>query len=142
MNKITCICLGVKNMEKALKFYRDGLGYKTDCKEDNPPVCFFDTPGTKFELFPLDLLAKDINETNPPTGNGFSGITLTYNVKNKDDVDKIVELVKKAGGAIVKEPQDVFWGGYHAYFCDLDGYYLEVAWGPDFKFDQNGLLQF
>lgn len=96
MNKITCICLGVKNMEKALKFYRDGLGYKTDCKENNPPVCFFDTPGTKFELFPLDLLAKDINETNPPIGNGFSGITLTYNVKNKDDVDKIVELVKKS----------------------------------------------
>ena len=96
MNKITCICLGVKNMEKALKFYRDGLGYKTDCKENNPPVCFFDTPGTKFELFPLDLLAKDINETNPPKVNGFSGITLTYNVKNKDDVDKIVELVKKS----------------------------------------------
>lgn len=142
MNKITCICLGVKNMEKALRFYRDGLGYKTDCKVDNPPICFFDTPGTKFELFPLDLLAKDINETNPPKGNGFSGITLTYNVKNKNDVDKIVELVKKAGGTIVKEPQDVFWGGYHAYFCDLDGYYWEVVWGPDFKFDENGLLQF
>ena len=43
---------------------------------------------------------------------------------------------------IAKEPQDVFWGGYHAYFCDLDGYYWEVAWGPDFKFDENGLLQF
>ncbi len=34
MNKITCICLGVRSMEKAIKFYRDGLGYKTDCKED------------------------------------------------------------------------------------------------------------
>lgn len=33
MNKITCICLGVKDMEKSIKFYRDGLGYKTDCKE-------------------------------------------------------------------------------------------------------------
>ena len=132
MNKITCICLGVKNMEKALKFYRDGLGYKTDCKENNPPVCFFDTPGTKFELFPLDLLAKDINETNPPTGNGFSGITLTYNVKNKDDVDKIVEFVKKAGVTIAKEPQDVFWGGYHAYFCNLDGILLGSGFGTRF----------
>ena len=55
MNKITCICLGVRSMERAIKFYRDGLGYKTDCKEDNPYVCFFDTPGTKFELYPLDL---------------------------------------------------------------------------------------
>lgn len=33
MNKITCICLGVKDMEKSITFYRDGLGYKTDCKE-------------------------------------------------------------------------------------------------------------
>ena len=54
MNKITCICLGVKDMERSIKFYRDGLGYKTDCIENNPPVCFFDTPGTKFELFPLE----------------------------------------------------------------------------------------
>ena len=62
MNKITCVCLGVKDMERSIKFYRDGLGYKTDCREDNPPVCFFDTPGTKFELFPLEQLAKDIDE--------------------------------------------------------------------------------
>ena len=66
MNKITCICLGVRDMERSIKFYRDGLGYKTDCKENNPPVCFFDTPGTKFELFPLEQLAKDIDENNPP----------------------------------------------------------------------------
>lgn len=142
MNKITCICLGVKNMERAIKFYRDGLGFKTDCKINNPKVCFFDTPGTKFELYPLDLLAKDISESNPPIGSGFGGITLTYNVEKKEDVDKIIELVKTVGGTIVKEPQKVFWGGYHAYFKDLDGYYWEVAWGPNFKFDENGMLQF
>ncbi len=60
MNKITCICLGVRDVARSIKFYRDGLGYKTNCKENNPPVCFFDTPGTKFELFPLEQLAKDI----------------------------------------------------------------------------------
>lgn len=32
--------------------------------------------------------------------------------------------------------------GYHAYFSDLDGYYWEVAWGPNFQFDENGLLKF
>lgn len=42
----------------------------------------------------------------------------------------------------MKEPQDVFWGGYHAYFMDLDGYYWEVAWGPQFKYDENGMLIF
>jgi len=143
MNKITCICLGVRSMEKAIKFYRDGLGYKTDCEGDSPEVVFFDTPGTKFELYPLQLLAEDINAENPPMiGSGFGGITLAYNVENKEDVGKVVELVRKAGGNIVKEPQEVFWGGYHAYFTDLDGYYWEVAWGPDFNYDAEGLLKF
>ena len=142
MNKITCICLGVKNMEKAIKFYRDGLGYKTNCKENNPPVCFFDTPGTKFELYPLDLLVKDIDESSLKIGSGVSGFTLAYNVEKKEDVDKVIELVKNAGGKIIKEPQNVFWGGYHAYFSDLDNYLWEVVWGPDFQFDENGLLKF
>lgn len=142
MNKITCICLGVKNMEKAIKFYRDGLGYKTNCKENNPPVCFFDTPGTKFELYPLDLLIKDIDESSLKIESGFSGFTLAYNVEKKEDVDKVIELVKNAGGKIIKEPQNVFWGGYHAYFSDLDNYFWEVVWGPDFQFDENGLLKF
>lgn len=108
--------------------------------ENNPGVCFFDTPGTKFELYPLDLLAKDIDENNPPqTGNGFGGITLTYNVENKNDVDKIIELVKSAGGSVVKEPQDVFLGGYHAYFADLDGYYWEVFPG-DLSFNMTKMV--
>ena len=143
MNKITCICLGVRSMERAIRFYRDGLGFQTDCREDNPPVCFFDTPGTKFELYPLDLLAKDISESDPPKiRSGFGGVTLAYNVENREDVDRTIELVRRAGGTIAKEPQEVFWGGYHAYFMDLDGYYWEVAWGPEFKYDENGLLRF
>ena len=90
----------------------------------------------------MEQLAKDIDENNPPKGNGFSGITLAYNVEHKEDVDAVIALVRKAGGKIVKEPQEVFWGGYHAYFSDLDGYYWEVSWGPNFKFDENGLLKF
>ena len=143
MNKITCICLGVRSMEKSIRFYRDKLGFQTDEKNNNPDVIFFNTPGTKFELFPLDLLAKDISEDNTPKiANGFAGFTLAYNVEHKEDVDKVIELVKNAGAKIIKEPQDVFWGGYHAYFSDLDGYYCEVACGPNSKYDNNGMLIF
>lgn len=129
-------------MKRSLRFYRDGLGFRTQATEDNPAVAFFDTPGTRFELFPLDRLARDINPDDPPAGSGFSGVTLAYNVAGKDEVDGVIALVREAGGTIAKEPQDAFWGGYHAYFADPDGYYWEVAWGPDFKFDQDGLLEF
>jgi len=143
MNKITCICLGVRNMERSVRFYRDQLGFRTDCTEARPRVCFFDTPGTKFELYPLELLAEDIDPKDPPAiGKGFAGITLAYNVDSRDKVDEVIELVRKAGGTIAKEPQEVFWGGYHAYFADPDGYYWEVAWGPDFRYDEKGLLIF
>lgn len=143
MNKVTVICLGVRNMKDSVHFYRDKLGFKTDEKRDNPEVIFFNTPGTKFELFPLEELAKDICESDPPAiGRGFGGITLAYNVEHKEDVQKIVNLARSAGATIVKEPQDVFWGGYHAYFADLDGYYWEIVWGPNFQFDQDGMLVF
>ncbi|KPU45774.1 glyoxalase-like domain protein [Oxobacter pfennigii] len=143
MNKITCICLGVRSMKKSIEFYRDKLGFQTEEKDNNPKVVFFNTPGTKFELYPLELLAEDISDQNPPKiASGFAGITLAYNVQHKEDVDKAIELARSAGAEIVKEPQDVFWGGYHAYFADLDGYYWEVVWGPNFKYDDNGMLIF
>ena len=63
-------------------------------------------------------------------------------VHHKEDVDNVIELVRKAGRKIVKEPREVFRGGYHAYFSDLDRYYWEVSWGPNFQFDENGLLKF
>ncbi len=66
MNRMNIICLGVRNMEESIKFYRDGLGFKTNEKSNNPKVIFFSTSGTKLELYPLSLLAKDIDENNPP----------------------------------------------------------------------------
>lgn len=142
MNKITCICLGVRDMQRAVRFYRDGLGFKTDEKGDSPQVVFFNTHGTKFELYPLELLPYDIDEQNPPkVADGFAGITLAYNVRLRQEVDEVIEKVRKSGGRIVKEPQETFWGGYHAYFADFDGYYWEVVWGPMFEFDEDGLLK-
>ncbi|WRS28481.1 VOC family protein [Oscillospiraceae bacterium MB08-C2-2] len=128
-------------MEKSVQFYRDMLGFQTDEKSNSPQVVFFHTPGTKLELYPLELLAEDISKESPPhIAGGFGGITLAYNVEHKEDVDKTIELARSAGAKIVKEPQEVFWGGYHAYFADLDGYYWEVVWGPDFRFDDQGML--
>jgi hypothetical protein len=130
-------------MAASLRFYRDGLGFSTDEKEDNPKVVFFNTTGTKFELYPLSLLAEDIDEKNPPQiAAGFAGITLAYNVKSEAEVHKIMELAKKAGAVIAKEPQKVFWGGYSGYFKDLNGYYWEVAYNPYWSFDENDMLVF
>ncbi|GAB2021471.1 VOC family protein [Pseudolactococcus yaeyamensis] len=141
MNRINIICLGVKNMTESIHFYRDGLGFETNIKEDNPDVIFFNTNGTKFELYPLDLLAEDIDEENPPKiATGFAGITLAYNAKSQKEVDQVIELARRAGGNVVKEPIKVFWGGYSGYFTDPNGYYWEVAHNPNWAFDENDMV--
>lgn len=140
MNRIHLITLGVKNITESLKFYRDGLGFETSVKEENPEIVFFNNSGTKLALYPLEELAKDINEQNPPSGQSFSGITLAYNAKSAEEVDEMMKKAEKAGAKIVKLPQRVFWGGYSGYFTDPDGYYWEVAYAESWKFDENDML--
>lgn len=141
MNRINIVCLGVKDMEKSLTFYKN-IGFTTYEKENNPPVVFFNNQGSKLELYPLDKLAEDINAANPPSlsPGGFCGITLACNMKSQQEVDECMELVLKHGGTIAKKPEIVFWGGYSGYFQDLDGYYWEVAYSDLWRFDKNDMV--
>lgn len=125
----------------SLAFYKN-IGFKTYVRENNPPIVFFDNQGSKLELFPIEALAKDINADNPPpiSQGGFCCITLACNLKSEDEVDAFMDTVARHGGVIVKKPQKVFWGGYSGYFQDPDGYYWEAAYGPDWQFDENGML--
>ena len=143
MNRLNLITLGVKDMVESLTFYREGLGFEVVVygEETNPDVMFFNNGGTKISLFPIERLVNDINEANPPEiSPGFGGITLAYNGKSKEEVDRVFALAKKAGASIVKEPETVFWGGYSGYFQDPNGYYWEVAYGDMWQFDENDML--
>ncbi|QOV12535.1 VOC family protein [Viridibacillus arvi] len=143
MNRLNLVTLGVKDMIKSLRFYRDGLGFEVFVygNDADPDVIFFNNGGTKISLFPIDRLVQDIDEDNPPAiSNGFSGFTLAYNGKSKAEVDEIFVFAKKAGAKIVKEPETVFWGGYSGYFQDPNGYYWEVAYGENWEFDENDML--
>ncbi|PJZ51402.1 VOC family protein [Leptospira adleri] len=126
--RINIITLGVENLEKALRFYQEGLGFpKMEFEGD---IAFFTLNGTWFALYPWEELAKDIGI--PSKGTGFRGFTLAYNGTSKKEVDEVIAKAEKAGAKIVKRPQDVFWGGYSGYFEDPEGYYWEVAWNPIF----------
>lgn len=96
INRVNIICLGVRDMEKSLAFYKN-IGFKTYVKDNNPPIVFFDNQGTKLELYSIEGLAKDINAENPPAipQKGFCGITLAINMKSKKEVNDFMEIVRK-----------------------------------------------
>lgn len=141
MNRINLICLGVRDMAKSVAFYREGLGFESKETSPNPDVIFFSNGGTKLELFPIAELAKDFGAGLPTLAEGqFNGMTLAYNVKEKQEVLEVLELARQAGATILKEAQEVFWGGYHAYFADPDNYVWEVCWNPFMPFDENDMV--
>lgn len=126
--KISLITLGISDLEKSLKFYRDGLGFKTHNYKEGQDAVFFEMDGTWLSLFPKDKLAEDITVSS--SGSGFTGITLAHNVGTKEEVDKVYELAILAGAKSIKKPKETIWGGYSGYFADPDGYLWEVAYNP------------
>jgi uncharacterized protein len=137
--RISIVTLGVADLLRSVRFYRDGLGFPTNYT-DGGPIAFFSTGGARLALYPLDKLAEDISPSLQPAKGGFSGITLAHNTRTKEEVAVILERAEAAGGTIVKPAQDVFWGGHSGYFADPDGYFWEVAWGPMFQFAPDGSL--
>ncbi len=126
--KIGIITLGVSDLKRSLVFYRDGLGFPTHDYKEDAGIVFFKLEGTWLALYLRDKLAEDI--TISTEGSGFSGVTLAHNVKTKEEVDAVVQLAVTAGARLIKQPQEVFWGGYSGYFADPDGHLWEVAYNP------------
>jgi uncharacterized protein len=136
---ISIVTLGVERLERSIAFYRDGLGLPL-ANDPDQGIAFFDLPGTVLALYPYDELAE---ETGLPAnrGIGFGGITLAQNLPAKDDVDRMMAQAEAAGARVLTPPVERHWGGYSGYFADPDGYAWEIAWGPDFKYNEDGTLR-
>lgn len=135
--RLNIITLGVKNIEKAIKFYRNGLGWPMSSASVGDFAIFKLQTGTALALYPRKLLAKDAKVRD--TG-GFGGITLAQNVASPGEVDAVLSKAIGAGGYLLKKASEAEWGGYSGYFADLDGHPWEVAWNPHFKLQQGNLL--
>ena len=135
--RVSIVTLGVGSLERAVEFYRDGLGWPLS-SVSNENIAFFKTGGTVLALYPREELAADAN--TDPQGGGFSGFTLAHNVAEKQQVSPTLGEAEAAGATIVKEAQDVFWGGHSGYFADLDGHLWEVAWNPYAPLAEDGSL--
>lgn len=130
---ITVITLGVDDLELSLRFYRDGLGLKTEGiigqEFEYGAVVFIDLQaGVKLALWPRASLSHDTGlKLGAKSATEFA---LGHNVNSKQEVDAVMKQAKAAGAVIVKPARDTFWGGYAGYFQDPDGHLWEVAWNP------------
>lgn len=131
--RITVITLGVDDLERSLRFYRDGLGLSTagivGQEFEHGAVVFIDLqPGLRLALWPRESIAHDTGQSrSAPSSTEF---TLGHNVDSSAAVDAVMGQAAVAGAVIVKPAQETFWGGYAGYFQDPDGHLWEVVWNP------------
>ncbi|MBW3660428.1 MAG: VOC family protein [Gemmatimonadetes bacterium] len=133
---ITVLTLGVRDLERSLGFYRDGLGLPTEgivgTEFEDGAVVFFELAGgLKLALYPRDALAKDARAPIGPPGP--ASFSIGHNVGSNREVDVLMRDAERAGATIAVPPRDTFWGGYAGYFRDPDGNSLELimrgSWG-------------
>lgn len=131
--RLTVLTLGVDDLERAVEFYRDGLGWPTPGivgrEFAHGAVAFFDLAGgLRLALWTRASIAADtglaLGTPNP------TELTLGHNVRSEAEVDEVMRKALAAGGRRVKPAGPTFWGGYAGYFQDPDGHLWEVVFNP------------
>ena len=131
--RITVITIGVDDLERALQFYRDGLGLPTEGivgeEFEFGAVAFFElAQGLRLALWPRTSIAHDTGLAATPSSP--TEMTLGHNVSSKAEVDALMARAAAAGAVVVKAAHATFWGGHSGYFQDPDGHVWEVVWNP------------
>jgi catechol 2,3-dioxygenase-like lactoylglutathione lyase family enzyme len=127
--RLTMVTLGVSNMRAGIAFY-EALGFARRLKATGEMVAFFDTGGTAIGLFPWDQLAKDVTLPESPRPRAFRGMTLAWNCRTRQEVDRVLDFAVSKGASLLKPAHETDYGGYSGYFADPDNHPWEVVVAP------------
>ncbi len=133
--RINILTIGVDDLKRSLRFYRDGLGLPTEGivgKEfEHGAVAFFDLQGgLKLAAWARDDLSHDSGLPKSPRSP--TEFSIGHLVASEEEVNAVMAEAAKAGANIVKTAQKTFWGGYAGYLQDPDGHLWEIAFNPAF----------
>lgn len=115
--KVGYVTIGVRDLDRAVEFYRDTLGLPLQYTAPEFSYAAFDAGGTRFAI------AAGAEETHG-AGNRNTGIGLVVS-----DVDATYKVLAAKGVEFTMKPEKQPWGGYMGMFADPDGnvFYLDGA---------------
>jgi hypothetical protein len=137
--RIHVITLAVENLDRALAFYRDGLGldstgvvgtefHDDQSGADGAIAMFHLAGGLILTVYPRSELAKDAGVPFAPSKSG--EFSIGHAVARREDVDALIARAETAGGTALGQPRDRLWGIYSGYFQDPDGHLWEIMHNP------------
>ena len=134
--RLTLVTLGVADVARSALFY-EARGWQRS-SASNDDVSFFQLGGLALSVFGRQALADDAGVSSD--GSGFAAISLAINLESVAEVDRVAAEWVACGGAMVKVPEHVFWGGYSGYVADPDGHLWELAYNPGFVVSADGSI--
>ena len=126
--RLSMITLGVTDLDRSKQFYMDVVGWELAHSPEG--IAFFDLGGLVLALYPHASLAGEVSAEAVDPVPDYHGFALAYNTRTKEEVDEIFASLRGHRADVVKQPEEVFWGGYSGYFKDPDGHLWEVAYNP------------
>jgi hypothetical protein len=133
--RVSLVTLGVADLGRARAFY-EALGWTSGAAPADD-VVFFQAGCMIVALWGRDQLAED---TGVEDSGGWGGITLAYNTRSPQEVDAVLEEARAAGGTVLREGGETFWGGYNGAFADPEGHAWEVAHNPHWTLRADGSI--
>ena len=126
---VSFISLGVRDLDRAKRFYGEGLGWPIHQDADGW-VAFAPSEGSSaIGLYPIEALAGDAGvEVND---DGLHGITFSYLVGSDERVNEVLAEAERAGARIVRPAERAAWGGYGGHFADPEGFLWKVVMATD-----------
>lgn len=117
--------VAVADVERAIAFYRDRLGFEVEALYDDPPYATLTLAGTRLSLAEQGHPAEDRPgvELTAPTDPGRANVVLVVEV---DDARAEHRRLAGQGVRFLADPYEPPWGGCRFFCLDPDGYLVEI----------------
>ena len=124
--RLNFVTLVVADLDRARRFYLDGLGWTAALDVGGEVVMIHVGNKLVLSLWAESAARAEIGEV---ARGGTLPFTLAHNVASPAEVDAVLKTAR-AAGASVSDAKQRDWGGYTGYFADPDGFRWEVAFNP------------
>lgn len=134
--QISVITLGIADLARSRRFYVEGFGWTPVF--ENEEIVFYQMNGFMLGTWAQAALEADMGRALIRPG----AFALAHNVATRDDVQRLMDTLTRAGGRLLKAPIAPPHGGFSGYVADPDDHAWEIAWNPAWAISPEGFVSF
>ena len=132
---MSLMTLPVDDLGEAIDFYQRALGWDIKMRFGND-IAYVQMNGFVAALWSRAAWAEEGLDFAPP---GYTSFAINFS--RPPEVDAVATQWAEAGGAVVKAPGNVYWGGYSGYLRDPWGNLIELAVNDALYVTEDGQIE-